>query len=65
MISEHVRILAVTVPQLAFREEQRQILLTNVIEVSTYAVCEQRPEGFDIVPYGTILRTHSLVAQDS
>ncbi len=34
MIFEHVRILAVIVPQLPFREEQQHILLTDVIEVS-------------------------------
>jgi len=50
MISEHVRILAVIVPKLAFREEQRPILLTDVIEVPIAPCVSNAQKRFDIVP---------------
>ena len=66
MISEHVRILVVIVPKLAFREEQRQILLTDVIEVPIAPCVSNAQKRFDIVPYGTILSTHcTIVSTDN
>src|SRR5258708_36889601 len=46
---EDIVVLAVIVPELKLRNVQRQILLTNLVELADHAGLEDRPEAFNRV----------------